>query len=89
MGTTALMRFRLRMKLEEIHADDLVRYCWTCHPQALPLHFLLELQEIEKEGMDMLSIPELQAACRERGMRAIGISKDGLRQRLQVQVLRD
>ena len=25
MGTTALMRFRLRMKLEEIRADDLVR----------------------------------------------------------------
>eukprot|EP00045_Choanoeca_perplexa_P013838 m.158737 g.158737 ORF g.158737 m.158737 type:complete len:731 (-) comp16473_c0_seq1:39-2231(-) len=62
VGTTALMRFRLRMKLEEIHADDL---------------------EIEKEGLDMLSIPELQAACRERGMRAIGISKEGLRQRLQ------
>ena len=34
-----------------------------------------------------MTIPELQIACRERGMRAIGISKDGLRQRLQVRRL--
>lgn len=32
--------------------------------------------------MDALSIPELQTACRERGMRAIGVSEEALRTQL-------
>lgn len=40
-------------------------------------------QLIQAEGVDSLSVPELQSACRERGMRALGISEEGLRARLQ------
>eukprot|EP00052_Salpingoeca_macrocollata_P025234 m.229344 g.229344 ORF g.229344 m.229344 type:complete len:1278 (+) comp22398_c1_seq4:1683-5516(+) len=37
---------------------------------------------IQQEGIDSLSTVELQAACRERGMRAYGISRSTLRERL-------
>lgn len=38
---------------------------------------------IKKEGVDSLTIPELQAANRERGMRALGVSEARLRSQLQ------
>eukprot|EP00053_Salpingoeca_punica_P018034 m.175280 g.175280 ORF g.175280 m.175280 type:complete len:743 (-) comp17344_c0_seq2:159-2387(-) len=38
---------------------------------------------ISQEGVASLSPAELQTACRERGMRALGISEDTLRERLQ------
>eukprot|EP00041_Stephanoeca_diplocostata_P028149 m.788063 g.788063 ORF g.788063 m.788063 type:complete len:823 (-) comp23312_c0_seq2:324-2792(-) len=38
---------------------------------------------IRKEGVDTLTVSELQELCRERGMRALGVSEEGLRQRLQ------
>eukprot|EP00037_Helgoeca_nana_P023930 m.249755 g.249755 ORF g.249755 m.249755 type:complete len:772 (-) comp26490_c0_seq5:789-3104(-) len=38
---------------------------------------------IRAESVSSLSVPELQAACRERGMRALGISEDGLKSRLE------
>jgi LETM1 and EF-hand domain-containing protein 1 len=57
-----LLRFRLAMRLRELHGDDI---------------------QIAKEGISNLTTRELQVACRERGMRAIGISKEGLQQRLQ------
>ena len=37
---------------------------------------------ISKEGIDSLTVPELQQACRARGMRALGISEDRLRHQL-------
>lgn len=37
---------------------------------------------ISKEGVDILTVPELQQACRARGMRALGISEDRLRYQL-------
>lgn len=37
---------------------------------------------ISKEGIESLTVPELQGACRARGMRAIGISEDRLRSQL-------
>ncbi|XP_059607790.1 mitochondrial proton/calcium exchanger protein [Phlebotomus argentipes] len=37
---------------------------------------------IQKEGVDVLDYPELQAACRSRGMRAYGMSEERLRQQL-------
>eukprot|EP00047_Mylnosiga_fluctuans_P005231 m.239191 g.239191 ORF g.239191 m.239191 type:complete len:695 (+) comp13443_c0_seq1:36-2120(+) len=61
LGTSNMLRFRLRVKLRELKADDLV---------------------IMKEGVESLTVPELQQACRERGMRALGISEEGLRIRL-------
>nr|XP_034327431.1 mitochondrial proton/calcium exchanger protein isoform X2 [Crassostrea gigas] len=38
---------------------------------------------IKQEGVDSLTIPELQAANRERGMRALGVSEERLRSQLQ------
>ena len=41
------------------------------------------MQMIAEEGVDSLSVVELQAACLERGMRAHGISASSLREHLQ------
>ena len=38
---------------------------------------------IQKEGLENLTIQELQQACKERGMRALGLSAEGLRKQLQ------
>lgn len=38
---------------------------------------------IMKEGMDSLTIPELQQACRARGMRALGLPEERLRNQLK------
>lgn len=45
-------------------------------------HFL-HIQMIQKEGVESLSISELQAANRARGMRALGVSEERLRAQLQ------
>ena len=37
---------------------------------------------IQKEGIDSLTIPELQSACRARGMRALGLSEIRLKSQL-------
>ncbi|CAB1335730.1 unnamed protein product, partial [Coregonus sp. 'balchen'] len=38
---------------------------------------------IAEEGVDSLSVNELQAACRVRGMRALGVTEERLREQLQ------
>uniref|UniRef100_A0A4W5LHU2 Letm1 RBD domain-containing protein n=1 Tax=Hucho hucho TaxID=62062 RepID=A0A4W5LHU2_9TELE len=38
---------------------------------------------IAEEGVDTLSVNELQAACRVRGMRALGVTEERLREQLQ------
>lgn len=38
---------------------------------------------IMKEGIDSLTVTELQAACRARGMRALGLSAERLKAQLQ------
>jgi len=43
---------------------------------------------IRSEGVESLSVQELQTACRERGMRALGISEEGLRSRLEQWLVR-
>eukprot|EP00040_Diaphanoeca_grandis_P024711 m.136167 g.136167 ORF g.136167 m.136167 type:complete len:839 (+) comp29838_c0_seq2:312-2828(+) len=62
VGSNAFLALQIRMKLREIHADDLL---------------------IQGEGVHNLSELELQAACRERGMRALGVSVPELRFRLE------
>ena len=37
---------------------------------------------IQKEGVNSLTVPELQQACRSRGMRALGVAEDRLRTQL-------
>lgn len=36
-----------------------------------------------REGIDSLTVPELMAACRARGMRALGLSEDRLKEQLK------
>lgn len=38
---------------------------------------------IAAEGVAAMSVSELQAACRSRGMRSLGLTTDLLRQQLQ------
>ncbi|RLV88687.1 hypothetical protein DV515_00015383 [Chloebia gouldiae] len=40
------------------------------------------LQMIAKEGVSGLSVPELQSACRARGMRSLGLSEEQLKEQL-------
>lgn len=49
-------------------------------------HFLLyffSVQMIAAEGVPAMSVSELQAACRSRGMRSLGLTTDQLRQQMQ------
>lgn len=62
IGSDALLRFLLQMKLRGLRADD---------------------KMIQKEGIESLSIGELQAANRARGMRALGVSEERLREQMR------
>ncbi|BFZ02147.1 hypothetical protein BsWGS_05185 [Bradybaena similaris] len=62
IGSDALLRFLLQMKLRKLRADDTV---------------------IQREGVESLSISELQAANRARGMNALGVSEERLRAQLK------
>lgn len=62
MGTGAMLRFNLKMKLRSLAADD---------------------NMIAKEGVDSLNFSELQQACKNRGMRAYGVSEERLRKELR------
>ncbi|GFS17628.1 mitochondrial LETM1 and EF-hand domain-containing protein 1 [Elysia marginata] len=62
IGSDALLRFILQMKLRSLLADD---------------------KMIQRDGLETLSIGELQSASRARGMRALGVSEDRLRDQLQ------
>lgn len=46
-------------------------------------HLLTDDKVISKEGLENLTIQELQQACKERGMRALGLSAETLRKQLQ------
>jgi len=62
IGTPGFLRFKLRMKLQELKADDVM---------------------INQEGVDSLSVEELQNACVARGMRSMGVPVDRLRSNLR------
>ncbi|GFO23857.1 mitochondrial letm1 and EF-hand domain-containing protein 1 [Plakobranchus ocellatus] len=62
IGSDALLRFILQMKLRSLLADD---------------------KMIQKDGVEALSISELQSASRARGMRALGVSEERLREQMQ------
>jgi LETM1 and EF-hand domain-containing protein 1 len=62
LGSNGFMSFQIRLKLRELHADDLL---------------------IAAEGVENMTETDLQAACRERGMRSMGISADRLREGLE------
>ena len=76
-----VLKFQLRMKIRELEADDKVRskiiYLKTEKSRSF---FFLKM--IIKEGIDNLTIEELQQACRDRGMRAIGVAETRLKKQL-------
>ncbi|KAK1346112.1 hypothetical protein QTO34_008581 [Cnephaeus nilssonii] len=74
MGTNNFLRFQLTMRLRSIKADDK-------SDSAPSIDFLFQL--IAEEGVDSLNVKELQAACRARGMRALGVTEDRLRNQLK------
>lgn len=41
------------------------------------------MQLIAEEGVDSLTVKELQAACRARGMRALGVTQERLKEQLK------
>lgn len=48
------------------------------------LKFILRfVQLIAEEGVDSLTVKELQAACRARGMRALGVTEERLKEQLK------
>eukprot|EP00055_Hartaetosiga_balthica_P010545 m.45377 g.45377 ORF g.45377 m.45377 type:complete len:718 (+) comp7215_c2_seq1:56-2209(+) len=67
------------LNLNALGTTNIMRYQIRTRLRSLHADDLL----ISKEGVDSLSEQELQHACRERGMRAFGISQQGLQQRLQ------
>ncbi|XP_065770142.1 mitochondrial proton/calcium exchanger protein isoform X5 [Muntiacus reevesi] len=91
IGTNNFLRFQLTMRLRSIKADDKVgarravlgahgfsrrdspSLWWEVVPEKL----------IAEEGVDSLNVKELQAACRARGMRALGVTEDRLRDQLK------
>jgi LETM1 and EF-hand domain-containing protein 1 len=46
-------------------------------------HLITDDKLIIKEGLDNMTVQELQNACKERGMRALGLSATALRNQMQ------
>uniref|UniRef100_A0AC34Q6Z7 Letm1 RBD domain-containing protein n=1 Tax=Panagrolaimus sp. JU765 TaxID=591449 RepID=A0AC34Q6Z7_9BILA len=60
-------------------------------PEILRFQLVMKLRELKNDdrmiaaegGVEALSVPDLQAACRARGMRALGVSEERLRTQLK------
>ncbi|KAK1791550.1 hypothetical protein P4O66_013551 [Electrophorus voltai] len=88
LGTNNFLRFQLLLKLRAIRADDKVPgpapgSASPSQPRAPCDAAILCPQMIAEEGVDSLNVIELQAACRVRGMRALGVTEDRLRDQLK------
>lgn len=77
------------MKLRTIRADDKVRAsnADSVFSFSKRLGFLKRvrsrrLQLIAEEGVESMSVNEVQTACRARGMRSLGVTEDRLREQL-------
>ena len=88
--------FENKSTLDNLDRPQLVALCKLIHTSSIGpdsyLRFLLHLKLqhliaddklIESEGIDNLTVQELQIACRERGMRFYGVSIERLRSQLQ------
>ncbi|XP_023218269.1 mitochondrial proton/calcium exchanger protein-like [Centruroides sculpturatus] len=73
---TALCRL---LELQPIGTNNFLRFQLRMKLRSLRA----DDQMIKKEGIETLTVPELQAACRSRGMRALGMPEDRLRSQLQ------
>lgn len=87
--------FEDEITLDSLSRPQLVALCRVLEISPIGTNMLLRFQLrmrlrslaaddklIQKEGIDSLSISELQAACRTRGMRALGISEIRLKSQL-------
>ncbi|KAM9455923.1 LETM1 domain-containing protein LETM2, mitochondrial isoform 1-T2 [Clarias gariepinus] len=88
--------FEDELTLEHLERPQLVALCKLLELQPIGTNNLLRFQlmlqlrnirvddeMISKEGVSAMTVTELQAACRSRGMRSLGLSTDQLRLQLQ------
>ncbi|XP_066570500.1 LETM1 domain-containing protein LETM2, mitochondrial [Amia ocellicauda] len=88
--------FEDELTLEHLERPQLVALCKLLELQPIGTNNLLRFQlmlnlrnikaddeMIAREGVAAMSVSELQAACRSRGMRSLGLTEDQLRQQLQ------
>ncbi|KAJ8286321.1 hypothetical protein GJAV_G00037130 [Gymnothorax javanicus] len=88
--------FEDELTLEHLERPQLVALCKLLELQPIGTNNLLRFQlllqlrtikaddeMIAKEGVSAMSVSELQAACRSRGMRSLGLTTDQLHQQLQ------
>ncbi|XP_071585123.1 LETM1 domain-containing protein LETM2, mitochondrial [Heliangelus exortis] len=87
--------FEDELTLEHLERPQLVALCKLLELQPLGTNNLLRFQlllrlrtikaddeMIAKEGVHVLSVSELQSACRARGMRSLGLSQEQLKEQL-------
>ncbi|XP_061585453.1 LETM1 domain-containing protein LETM2, mitochondrial [Cololabis saira] len=88
--------FEDELTLEHLERPQLVALCKLLELQPIGTNNLLRFQLMMKlraiksddemiaaEGVPAMSVSELQAACRSRGMRSLGLTTDQLRQQIQ------
>ncbi|KAH0623124.1 hypothetical protein JD844_031104 [Phrynosoma platyrhinos] len=87
--------FEDELTLEHLERPQLVILCKLLELQPIGTNNLLRFQllmklrsiktddeMIAREGVNGLSVPELQAACRARGMRSLGLTEEQLKEQL-------
>ncbi|XP_010640010.1 mitochondrial proton/calcium exchanger protein isoform X1 [Fukomys damarensis] len=67
------------LELQSIGTNNFLRFQLTMRLRSIKADDKL----IAEEGVDSLNVKELQAACRVRGMRALGVTEDRLRSQLK------
>nr|XP_013009817.1 mitochondrial proton/calcium exchanger protein isoform X5 [Cavia porcellus] len=67
------------LELQSIGTNNFLRFQLTMRLRSIKADDKL----IAEEGVDTLNVKELQAACRARGMRALGVTEDRLRSQLK------
>ncbi|KAM5338525.1 mitochondrial proton/calcium exchanger protein isoform 2-T2 [Glossophaga mutica] len=67
------------LELQSMGTNNFLRFQLTMRLRSIKADDKL----ISEEGVDSLNVKELQAACRARGMRALGVTEDRLRDQLK------
>ncbi|XP_040275157.1 mitochondrial proton/calcium exchanger protein isoform X1 [Bufo bufo] len=67
------------LELQSIGTNNFLRFQLTMKLRSIKADDKL----IAEEGVDILNVKELQAACRARGMRALGVTEERLREQLK------
>uniref|UniRef100_A0A5S6QT66 Letm1 RBD domain-containing protein n=1 Tax=Trichuris muris TaxID=70415 RepID=A0A5S6QT66_TRIMR len=73
--------FEDEITLDSLSHEQLKALCLIVHLKPM-VKVLLRFYVIAKEGIDSLTVTELQTACRARGMRALGLPASRLRAQL-------